>query len=918
MPSFSRKWADFSGGAEQQASREEVMNSDRMSVVGVILAAFLLPVAGAQAVVRYVALDGTGTDGLTWATAYNTIQAAIDDPLMVGGGEIWVKQGVYALPRAIEVRKAVRIYGGFSGVGNTRDWTAFQTTVNGAERAGHCFYVIGNATVDGFGIARGTGLGADPNGAGVLVDNRTATITNCLFAKNSTIGSGGGIATYNADGTKIANCQFSSNQVSGRGGAIYNQGGTGLQILNCTFAQNWTNDSGGAIYNRDCDVTIDGCVFQGNQTAPEDSCVGGAIWNEGGSPTIRNCSFVANRASYGAGICNSDSDATIQDCWFAYCGGSATRGGGGICNDGGAPTILGCQFEENSAEWLGGAIADLGSAARVINCIMLRNTATVGGGGIYLLERWGNTGAPGPQFINCTLQGNRSSQEGGAVFSEDVPSTFFNCIIWGNSAGSGAPGIHSQAGASSGRPAVRYCDVEGSSVYPGTGNIRMDPRLVDPDTNDVSLLFDSPCVDAGSNSAVAGISGDFDGRTRVVDGDGDGTAVVDMGAFELQVAGRHLIHGEILQALVYASPDDSSGAWMHMLRLETDSTVTSVDFQSPHDSTWCTIPSDSHTSSGNVDTYHFTEGKTDVWEYLITASDPAGLAKFDQGLYRIVAHYWNGTEGETQVNYVVPGTGNPIPQPTQKPQISAPADGATVGSPVTIRWSACTDSAANGIYVTVDDADSGQEVENQVLPLTATASNLLLLNTGTYDAEVRFAHLYDNVASTDGTPFRCSKAALVGLHFTVPYKAVYRFWAQATDRHFYTANEKEKDKLIANYSDVWTFEGIAYNAATSRTNPRMLPVYRFWSGKAHFYTINEAEKNKLINEYSHLWTPEGIAFYAFPEGAEPPECRAVYRFWNATGGTHFFTINDKEASKLITQYSHVYTYEGVAFYAYPP
>jgi predicted outer membrane repeat protein len=612
-----------------------------MRLVSVILAALLLPVAGAQAVVRYVALDGTGMDGLTWTTAYRTIQAAIDDPLMVGGGEIWVKRGVYGVVQPVEVRKAVRIYGGFSGVDNTRDWTAFQTTVNGASRAGHCFNVTGNATIDGFGIARGTGLGMDPNGAGILVDNRTATITNCLFLNNNTAGSGGGVATYKADGTRIVNCLFSSNQVSARGGAIYNQGGTGLQITNCTFTQNWANDSGGAIYNRDCGVPSDGCLFQGNQTGTEENCVGGAIWNEGGSPTIRSCSFASNRAPHGGSIYNSASNATIQDCWFARCG-SGTLSGGGICNDGGSPTIIGCLFEENTVQWQGGAIMDLGSGAKTINCMMLRNTATVGGGAICIRKPWGNT-ASGPEFINCTLQGNRTGRQGGAVFSEDTPSTFSNCIIWGNFAGSGDAGIYSQAGSSSGRPAAHHCDIEGTSVYPGTGNIRMDPRYVDPDTNDVSLSFDSPCVDAGNNVAVVGISGDFDGATRVVDGDGDGTAVVDMGAFELQVAAHHLIRGEILQALVYASPSDSSGVWMHMLRLETDSTVTSVDFQPPHDSTWYTIPSDSHTSSGNVETYHFTEGKTDVWEYLITASDVAELAKFDQGLYRIIPHYWNGT-----------------------------------------------------------------------------------------------------------------------------------------------------------------------------------------------------------------------------------------------------------------------------------
>jgi len=41
-------------------------------------------------------------------------------------------------------------------------------------------------------------------------------------------------------------------------------------------------------------------------------------------------------------------------------------------------------------------------------------------------------------------------------------------------------------------------------------------------------------------------------------------------------------------------------------------------------------------------------------------------------------------------------------------------------------------------------------------------------------------------------------------------------------------------------------------------------VYRFWSDalSGHFYTIDEAERDKLINQYSHVWTYEGIAWYA--------------------------------------------------------
>ncbi len=893
------------------------MNSDRMSLVSVLVAALLLPAAGAQAVIRYVATDGSGMDGVTWETAYKTIQAAINDPLMVGGGEIRVKQGVYGTGLEIGVRKAVRLLGGYSGAGDTRDWTQYQSTVNGAGRAPHVFYVSANATIDGFGIVRGTGLADDPNGAGILVENRTATISNCLFSNNTTAGSGGAIATYNANGTKITDCRFTTNQVGGSGGAIYNKGGTGLQITNCIFSGNWSNDSGGAIYNQNCGVLIGGCVFQANKTGSQDTSVGGGIWNDGGSPTITDCTFVMNLASYGAGIYNSGSNATIQDCWFAYCD-VRTLGGGGICNDGGVPIIRGCLFEENVINGLGGAILDFGSGAKAINCILLRNVAARGGGGIYLYDGGGSASAPSPQFINCTLYDNRTSEQGGGVNSEDTPSTFVNCIIWGNSADGGDPGIHSDAGASSGRPAAHHCDIEGGSVYPGAGNLQVDPRFVNPDANDVSLVYGSPCIDTGDNAAIAGVTGDYDGAARVADGDGNGSAIVDMGASELQMAEHHMIRGEILQAVVYANPSAASTTCLHMLRLETEGGVTSIDFQPPHDSTWHTIPSDTHTSSGNVETYHYVQGTTHVWEYVITADDLSGLAQFDQGLYRIVAHYWNGTQAETQIDYLVPGTNNAIPQPTQKPQISAPADGATVASPVTIRWDACTDSSANHIYVTVADADSGREAANEVLALTATASNPLILGTATFVAEVGFANLYDNVASSDGTPFRCSKAVITDLRFTVPYASVYRFWASATGRHFYTASEREKDKLITQYSNVWTFEGVAYNAASSKTDSRMLPVYRFWSGQAHFYTIDEAEKDKLITQYSNVWKPEGIAFYAYPEGAEPPECRAVYRFWNKTNGTHFFTIDETEAYKLMTKFGNVYTYEGVAFYAYPP
>ena len=147
---------------------------------------------------------------------------------------------------------------------------------------------------------------------------------------------------------------------------------------------------------------------------------------------------------------------------------------------------------------------------------------------------------------------------------------------------------------------------------------------------------------------------------------------------------------------------------------------------------------------------------------------------------------------------------------------------------------------------------------------------------------------------------------------------VCRFWSPTNNRHFYTISEAEKDGLIANYPDVWTYESVAYYAFETDAEPGLLPVYRFWSPVlvAHFYTTSESEKQKLIDNYSHVWTYEGIAFYAYPEGQQPQDAKPVYRFWSPVLETHFYTMSETEKNKLIDNYSHVWTYEGVAWYAY--
>ncbi len=151
-----------------------------------------------------------------------------------------------------------------------------------------------------------------------------------------------------------------------------------------------------------------------------------------------------------------------------------------------------------------------------------------------------------------------------------------------------------------------------------------------------------------------------------------------------------------------------------------------------------------------------------------------------------------------------------------------------------------------------------------------------------------------------------------------PLAEIYRFWSPVNSRHFYTINEAERDKLINNYAHFWTYEGIAYYAFTADTEPEVGPVYRFWSPTlgSHFYTIDEAERNKLVDNYAHVWTYEGVAFYAYADGSQPTGTSAAYRFWAPQLGSHFFTMSQVERDKLLNLYSHVWIYEGICWYAY--
>ncbi len=95
---------------------------------------------------------------------------------------------------------------------------------------------------------------------------------------------------------------------------------------------------------------------------------------------------------------------------------------------------------------------------------------------------------------------------------------------------------------------------------------------------------------------------------------------------------------------------------------------------------------------------------------------------------------------------------------------------------------------------------------------------------------------------------------------------VYRLWSPSMQTNFYTIDPSERDAALTKGPGVWQDQGIAWYAYPLEGHPAdAQAVCRFWSDSlaTHFYTIDPVEKDKLIAEVSHIWTYEGPVWYAY-------------------------------------------------------
>jgi hypothetical protein len=199
----------------------------------------------------------------------------------------------------------------------------------------------------------------------------------------------------------------------------------------------------------------------------------------------------------------------------------------------------------------------------------------------------------------------------------------------------------------------------------------------------------------------------------------------------------------------YGVPGDSSDEeYAIEVEVFTDGTVERIEFTTPAGNTF-EIPNTPITEYAIDGGYleigrEFDEDSGQyAWIYCPGFISPESLSAYGDGLYTFTVYFADGYSRQTTAWFGIPGTADPIPQPTQAPVITSFDAGESVTSPVTFSWEAYSGSAAHVVWLYVFSEDDERE---WTLPISATGlDEPLALPSGWHKAELEFAVYYESV-----------------------------------------------------------------------------------------------------------------------------------------------------------------------------